>query len=152
MPSKVGVVGVVELNAKLDNIANADLEKALKECAVKVQDAAKSKVPNRTGDLEKSITFNFEDKYTVAVGTNKYYAPYVEIGTGIYAGEGTNGMYNQYQGTGRQTPWVYYDAYLDQWFTTVGQKAQPYLLPALLENENWIKERLGAEIKQEVEK
>lgn len=150
--AKVGVVGVVELNAKLENIANADLEKALKECAIKVQDDAKEKVPNRTGELEKSITYNFVDNYSVEVGTNKEYAPYVEIGTGIYAGEYTNGMYNQYLGTGRQTPWRYYDPYLDQWFTTIGQKAQPFLLPALLENENWIKERLGAEIKQEVEK
>lgn len=105
---------MTNLLTKLDNIANADVKKALEECAVKVRDDAKEKVPNRTGELEKSLTYEFVDDYTVAVGTNKYYAPYVEIGTGIFAGEGTGSMYSQYVGTGRQTPWVYYDEYLDQ--------------------------------------
>lgn len=108
MPSKVGVVGVVELNAKLDNIANADLKKALEDCAARVQGAAKQKVApiSRAGaELEKSITYIFENETTVAVGSYVPYAPYVEIGTGIYAGEGTNGMYSQYVGTGRQTAW-----------------------------------------------
>lgn len=133
--ASVGVVGLVELNAKLEDIANTDLKKVLEKCAVKVRDDAKEKVPNRTGELEKSLTFVFEDDYTVAVGTNKEYAPYVEIGTGIHAGEAGNGIYSQYLGTGRQTSWVYYDPVTDQFYTTRGQMGQPFLLPALLENE-----------------
>lgn len=143
---------MTNLLQKLDNVANADVKKALKDCAVKVQDAAKEKAPVRDGQLRKSIGYNFESDYTVAVGTNLYYAPYVEIGTGIFSGDYTNGMYNQYLGKGRQTPWVYYDEYLGHYVTTIGQMAQPFLLPALQEKETWINERLGKEIKQEVEK
>lgn len=47
---------------------------------------------------------------------------------------------------------VSYDKNGQAWIWTKGQHAHPFLLPALLENENWIKERLGKEIKQEVEK
>ena len=104
--ASIGVVGLVELNAKLNDIADVDLEKVLEKCAIKVRDDAKQKVPNRHGELEKSLTFEFEDKYTVAVGTNKYYAPYVEIGTGIWAGVSGSGLYAKYAGTGRQTPWA----------------------------------------------
>lgn len=104
--ASIGVVGLVELNAKLDDIANVDLEKVLEKCAIRVRDDAKQKVPNRHGELEKSLTYEFEDKYTVAVGTNKYYAPYVEIGTGIWAGVSGGGLYAKYAGTGRQTPWA----------------------------------------------
>ena len=96
------------LRLKLEKIADVDVKKALELCAIKVRDDAKVKVPNRHGELEKSITYNFLDNYTVEIGTNKQYAPYVEIGTGIYAGEYTQGMYNQYLGTGRQeVPWAW---------------------------------------------
>lgn len=105
--TKIGVVGVVELNGKLNNIANVDLKQVLEKCAIKVRDDAKQKVPNRHGELEKSLDYVFEDEYTVAVGTNKAYAPYVEIGTGIWAGINTSGLYSQYAGTGRQTPWAW---------------------------------------------
>lgn len=134
MPT-VKVLGLPELEGKLNDIANVDLKSVLEKCAIKVRDDAKQKVPNRTGELEKSLTYAFEDDYTVAIGTNKEYAPYVEIGTGIYAGEAGNGIYSQYLGTGRQTSWVYYDPVTDQFYTTRGQMGQPYLLPALLENE-----------------
>lgn len=51
-----------------------------------------------TGRLRNSIAHTVvrEDVY---IGTNLEYAPYHELGTGIYAS----------QPGGRQTPWVYYD-------------------------------------------
>ena len=141
------------LIGKLENIATADVQLALAECAVKVRDDAKELCPANTGELEKSIDWMFVDDYTVAVGTNKYYAPYVEIGTGIYAGTGdAQALYPQYIGTGRQTPWTYYDEVTGRFYTTLGHPGRPFVLPALLQNENFIKERLGAEIKIEVEK
>lgn len=64
-----------------------------------------------------------EDEPSVYIGTNVEYAPYVELGTGIYA-EG---------GGGRPTPWVYQDAN-GNWHYTHGQKAQPFLKPAVAEH------------------
>ena len=59
------------------------------------------------------------------------YAPYVECGTGIYATKGG----------GRTTPWVYPYAGKGgtQFATTRGQKAQPFLEPALQQNTTKIK-------------
>lgn len=52
----------------------------------------------RGGTLRKSITHKVIDD-TVYVGSNVEYAPYVELGTGIYATDGN----------GRKSPWVWVD-------------------------------------------
>ena len=52
----------------------------------------------RGGTLRKSITHKVVDD-TVYVGSNVEYAPYVELGTGIYATDGN----------GRKSPWVWVD-------------------------------------------
>lgn len=52
----------------------------------------------RGGTLRKSITHKVIDD-TVYVGSNVEYAPYVELGTGIYATDGN----------GRKSPWVWID-------------------------------------------
>lgn len=51
-----------------------------------------------TGRLRNSIAHTVVQE-EVYIGTNLDYAPYHELGTGIYAS----------QPGGRQTPWVYYD-------------------------------------------
>jgi phage gpG-like protein len=51
-----------------------------------------------TGRLRNSIAHTVVQE-EVCIGTNLEYAPYHELGTGIYAS----------QPGGRQTPWVYYD-------------------------------------------
>lgn len=72
-----------------------------------------------TGNLRNSITYVVDEAdLTVYIGTNSEYGPYVELGTGKY-----------YPG-GRPTPWVYQDANGD-WHMTYGQRAQPYLKPAV---------------------
>ena len=61
---------------------------------------AQDKVPVKTGNLKNSIVYEVDrtdGKVTLNIGSNVEYAPYVELGTGIYA-EG-----------GRQTPWSYKD-------------------------------------------
>ena len=55
------------------------------------------------------------------VSTNSEYGVYVECGTGIY-----------YPG-GRQTPWVYQDEKGD-WHLTHGQRAKPYIKPAVADH------------------
>lgn len=52
-----------------------------------------------TGRLRNSVTHTVVD-HEVYIGTNLDYAPYHELGTGIYAS----------QGNGRQTPWTYVDS------------------------------------------
>lgn len=77
----------------------------------------------RTGNLRNSITHDSvadDHSVTVVVGSAVDYAPYVELGTGVYAEDGK----------GRKTPWRYQDKD-GKWHTTSGIPARPYLRPAV---------------------
>lgn len=70
----------------------------------------------------------------VYIGSNVEYAAYVELGTGKY-----------YPG-GRPTPWVYQDA-KGEWHMTHGQRAQPYLKPAVADHAGQYKQIIENELK-----
>ena len=118
----------VEIKIVDDNVEEvlAALEKnkqqILRVCGVYAQAQAVINLTRNgsvdTGRLRSSIEYEVEDD-TMIVGTNVEYAPYIEMGTGIYAEEG-----------GRPTPWRYVDAKgIGHW--THGQHPKPYLRPAL---------------------
>ena len=114
------------LLSKLDKLQEMDLTEPLTQACLVVERDAKINAPADTGELRQSITFEVSDNEGV-VGTNLYYAPYVEYGTGIYAVDGN----------GRQDAWSYQDVE-GNWHTTIGQKPQPFLEPALMDNEKKI--------------
>ena len=122
--------GIEEVLDSIDSLADLEgLQSALgKACAV-VEASAKQKAPKDTGALARSITSKIEDTEGI-IFTPLEYAPYVEYGTGLFAEEG-----------GRNTPWIYKDD-KGEWHKTSGQKPQPFLRPALTENENKIAELL----------
>ena len=97
--------------------------RALGKCGLTAEGYAKKLCPVDTGNLRNSITHKLDDgEPTVYIGSNAEYAAYIELGTGVYAETG-----------GRQTPWVYQDA-KGNWHMTNGQRAQPYLKPALADH------------------
>ena len=123
-----------EVKINLDNFLNKGFSQylldGLDKAGYVVENAAKRKAPVGTGELRNSITHVLDsDAIACEIGTNLEYAPYVEIGTGIYSSKGT----------GRKTPWVYQDARGD-WHRTVGMKPQPFLEPAAKDNSNKILE------------
>ena len=76
-----------------------------------------------TGALRDSITYRVEGN-SVIIGTSIPYAPYIELGTGLFA----------YHGDGRKdVPWHWKDRE-GNWHTTSGIHPSPYLEPALFEN------------------
>ncbi len=100
------------------------LLRGLEKCGLVAEGYAKKLCPVDTGNLRNSITHVVDEQEPAAIiGSNNSYAAYVELGTGIYA-EG---------GGGRPTPWVYQDAE-GNWHYTHGQKAQPFLKPAVAEH------------------
>ena len=117
------VINLEKLISKLNKLSDQQMEQALNKACILVENQAKENCPVDTGELRMSITHYVEGD-TGVVGTNKQYAPYVEYGTGLFAREGN----------GRQTPWSYQDA-KGEWHSTKGQKPQPFLEPALLDNE-----------------
>lgn len=96
--------------------------RALERCGMQGEGYAKDLCPVDTGNLRNSINHRVDSEEPAAyIGTNNEYAAYVELGTGKY-----------YPG-GRQDPWVYQDD-KGQWHMTHGQRAQPYLKPAVADH------------------
>lgn len=96
--------------------------RALERCGSQAEGYAKDLAPVDTGNLRNSISHKVDDgEPAVYIGSNTSYAPYVELATGIYA-EG-----------GRPTPWVYQDEN-GNWHWTRGNKAQPFLKPAVADH------------------
>lgn len=115
----------------------AALLKGLETCGLVAEGYAKKLCPVDTGNLRNSITHAVDDSEPAAyIGTNSKYAPYVELGTGIYA-EG---------GGGRPTPWVYQDA-KGNWHYTHGNKPQPFLKPAVADHANQYRQILEDALK-----
>lgn len=122
---------------KFENLGNTSVHNALEKACLLVENDAKTRAPVDTGNLRNSITHEVDDNEGV-VGTNVEYAPYVEFGTGLFSS----------QGDGRQdVPWRYQDAN-GQWHTTSGQNPQPFLEPALKNNQQKIQDIFKNAIKE----
>ncbi len=115
-------IRIVDNSEKVKEELQAACLRALERCGMVAEGLAKKQVPVDTGNLRNSITHQVEsDEPAVYIGSNSEYAAYVELGTGKY-----------YPG-GRQTPWVYQDA-KGNWHLTHGQRAKPYLKPAVADH------------------
>lgn len=111
------------------------IERALEKCGIAAEGFAKKLVPVDTGNLRNSIAHKVDSAENVVyIGTNNEYAAYVELGTGKYA-----------QG-GRQDPWVYQDEE-GNWHHTHGQRAQPYLKPAVADHKQTYQNIIEDELK-----
>ena len=117
-----------QIAANINKVAQVDiplkLAQGLEMACLVVERAAKSKAPVQTGALRSSISHNVSRaSLEGVVGATVNYAPYVEIGTGIYSS----------MGGGRQGGWGYVDASGEYHFT-MGSHPHPFLKPAMDEN------------------
>lgn len=134
----VKILGMNSLIRKLNQLGgNAEnvLFHSVKECTVFVKDDARLRCLEDTGELRRSIncsTKKEKSKIIGTVGTNKEYAAYVEFGTG-QRGQATNTQQNI--------------SYSQEW---VGRKAQPFLYPALKDNETQISNKIKNDLQKEV--
>lgn len=113
----------------------AAVVRSLEKCGLVGEGYAKQLCPVDTGNLRNSITHQVQqEEPAVYIGTNNEYAAYVELGTGKY-----------YPG-GRKTPWTYQDA-KGRWHITHGQRAQPYLKPAVAGHAQQYKGIIEGELK-----
>ena len=127
----------ITLNANFDDYAGDNLDDAVAAALERVGSAAEGfaadLAPVDSGLLRQKMTHIVDDN-SVTVGSPLEYAAYVEFGTGKYASGGRN------------TPWVYKDDN-GNWHYTHGQRAQPFLKPALQNNiktyQAIIKDELG---------
>ena len=120
---RVSVSTSIVNSRNLNSIDNA-LISGVSKAAMLVQGSAKNKAPVDSGALRQSIRADKAkvqgENVTATVSTNLEYAPYVEFGTGS-RGQSTN------------TNTEVEVSYRSDWR---GNKAQPFLWPALRENRN----------------
>lgn len=112
------------INSRNLNSVNDALAAGVSKAAMLVQGSAKNKAPVDSGALRQSIRADKAkvqgENVTATVSTNLEYAPYVEFGTGS-RGQSTN------------TNTEVEVSYRSDWR---GNKAQPFLWPALRESRN----------------
>lgn len=138
---------------RMDMDVNGTLAPIMARQAKFIQGEAKDLCPVRDGQLRNSIrTTTRKSKYkvTALVHTNTEYAAYVEFGTGK-VGE-TTPVANKYPGplSYRQTKWLgkIHDV---GWRYIAGQAAQPFLYPALKNNEEKVRDNIANELKKVIE-
>lgn len=130
-------VTIQDHSAEVSAEIKAALLRGLEKCGLVAEGYAKKLCPVDTGNLRNSITHVVDEQEPAAIiGTDSEYGGYVELGTGIYA-EG---------GGGRPTPWVYQDAN-GKWHYTRGNKAHPFLKPALADHTQTYKNIFEDELK-----
>lgn len=124
----VTIKNIDRLKQRLNKIADMELNEKMTEAVTLVHGQAKALAPVDKGNLAGSIRMEIKKNNKELEGrvyTNTQYGPYVEFGTGIKG----NGSY-PYDIDGLKL------AYHETW---AGMPSQPYMYPALKENEKYIK-------------
>lgn len=128
-------IEITDNSGKVKEEFEAAVLRALEKCGLTGEGYAKLLCPVDTGNLRNSIARQVDEgEPAVYIGSASEYAAYVELGTGKY-----------YPG-GRQTPWVYQDA-KGKWHITHGQRARPYIKPAVAEHAQTYRNIIEDELK-----
>ena len=161
------IKNVDKLNAKIDNLQNIITDKDFKNSINRanklyVQAEAKLLCPVNQGELRNSIKSTVEintDKITAVTYTDKDYASYVEFGTGPVGQANHEGISPNFTPSYSSHGWGIpadqvdmNDAIKYKWpkrtyngkdyYMTSGQPAQPFMYPALKNNEKKVKEEI----------
>ncbi len=168
------IVGVENLDQKLERMSKAQLGHGIHRALQVVQSDAKLNAPVVTGGLRESILTDMEVDGDTVRGicyTNLKYAPFVEFGTGpkgqekhsgiapdvsiaytqspwwIHEGQGENEVDRE---TAERYGWMYIDTPKGRFYKCSGQPAQPFMYPALKNNEEEIARIIGEEFRSQL--
>ncbi len=154
------------------NVAGGTLKKIVSVQVQNVKAAARFGCPIKDGELRNSIhgyTKAVDDMVIGTVYTNKSYATYVEMGTGPKGAANHAGISPVVNPSYTMSPWWIHESQVDKeaaeeyrWFyldtpdgrfyQCTGQPAQPFMYPALKNNEDKVVERLEKALKRELRK
>ena len=153
-----GLEGADDLIAKLNTINNEMkthiLEKAVGQGTQMVRSEAVLLCPVDSGELRQSIKTSVEasgDDINGITYTNKEYAAYVEFGTGPKGEESHSGISPEITPSYTQQGWSYKNDD-GEWIYTNGQPAQPFMYPALKNNEKKVKKLIKNIVSEELGK
>ena len=162
--------GMDKLLKHIEKIANISLERPVNRATQYVQSAAKSMCPALDGELRESILTATDHSAGMSIGvcyTNKSYAPYVEFGTGPKGQAKHNGISPNVPVAYTQSPWWIHESQINpevaeryHWFhidtpdgrfyQCTGQAAQPFMYPALKNNEKEVRNIIMEGIKEQL--
>ena len=164
------ILGEKEFIEGLEKLNSVDLYQTVSKGIKAVQGEAKSRCPVSYGELRDSIytDVEYDSEYVRGICyTNKSYAPYVEFGTGPKGQAYHKGISPDVAVSYTQNPWWIHESQIDMstaekyhWFyidtpdgrfyECIGQPAQPYMYPALKNQEPEIKKLFEEEIKKKI--
>lgn len=164
------ILGEKSLLDALGELSKTDLHDAVLRGIKTVQAEAKSLCPVHDGELRDSIYTSVENSDGNIIGTcytNKSYAAYVEFGTGPKGQTNHEGIspdvvvaYSQdswwihESQVGREAAerygWPYIDTPDGRFYRCSGQAAQPYMYPALKNNEQEIERIFEEAVKKKI--
>lgn len=128
-----------------------------------VQADAKRLAPGNNGELRNSIKTRVKmdgDKAIGEVYTNLHYAPYVEFGTGPKGQASHSGISPEVSVSYRSSPWYIHEDQIDigpyhfqkigEFYKMYGQPAQPYLYPALRDNQERVSKNISNYVRRKI--
>ena len=150
---------------KLSDVAQRDIVSKAVHHAAKtiVQADAKRLAPGNNGELRNSIKTRVKmdgDKVIGEVYTNLHYAPYVEFGTGPKGQASHSGISPEVSVSYRSSPWYVHEDQIDigpyhfqkigEFYKIYGQPAQPYLYPALRDNQERVSKNISNYVRRKI--
>ena len=96
-------INLDSLKITVENVAKDRIRQGLTKACLLVEAEAKALCPKDQGILANSITHEVDGNVGY-VYSNLTYAPWVELGTGLFASDNDGSL----NGTGRQDPWCYF--------------------------------------------
>lgn len=128
-----------------------------------VQADAKRLAPGNNGELRNSIKTRVKmdgDKAIGEVYTNLHYAPYVEFGTGPKGQASHSGISPEVSVSYRSSPWYVHEDQINvgpynfqkigEFYKMYGQPAQPYLYPALRDNQERVSKNISNYVRRKI--
>ena len=163
------LLGADRLIAKCRRLASKKVSedivlRAVRNATIKVVQAdAKRLAPGNNGELRNSIKTRVKmdgDKAIGEVYTNLHYAPYVEFGTGPKGQASHSGISPEISVSYRSNPWYvhedqinvgpYHFQKIGEFYKMYGQPAQPYLYPALRDNQERVSKNISNYVRRKI--
>lgn len=169
------IKGYLELERKLamlEQVADSEMEQIVGRQAKRIQAEAKLLCPVHDGELRNSIKSSVQREGDYVIGTaytNKAYGPYVELGTGPKGEASHAGISPAVSVAYSQSPWWIHESQVDKktaeeyhwlsidtpdgkFYQCSGQPAQPFMYPALKNNEDRVVQNMENALKREFRK
>lgn len=164
------ILGTADLNKHFDKLSKVELKSGIRKGISLVQETAKANCPVFDGELRSKIMAEVTEEEDTVHGTcwpAVEHGVYVEMGTGPKGQTNHDGISPDVTVAYTQSPWWIHESQIDRevaeyyhffyidtsqgrFYQCTGQPAQPYLYPALKDNEDEIVKIMAEEVKKQL--